>query len=760
MSEKHTIGSSCAGKAHIVLEHVDFETTTDALLTKTLIRQHYRNVGDAAAEAEYSFPITWQAAVTRFAAQLGDEAFEAVAYASEEAEERYEDAVESGDTPILLNCFDAICRATIGNLLPGETLVLEIETAEAVRIVDGGFLLRLPTVIDFRYTSKSLTENFQVLPDIPVNLLADYPATAVFHLHGPAANCEIEHCSHDFRVERKEDGAEAQTLVRIAHAKLDRNITLRLGGLVLPERNGRSSFGRLARGADGYLYGLFSSIVPTSLTDSSECPASLDLRLVVDGSGSMAGAAIHNAREAVTGVVDILLETDAVAVLRFGSNVVPLASAESITRRFRRRFASEYAPSIQSNLGGTEMEEALKAALRAPAETSRRTAILLITDGKVWDSESIVHAVEKAGVPVFVIAVGHSPADETLEALASATGGLVEYATPGEPIDLLAARLVTSMRRRTARPLCPALTLLPPPDDRVEPTVSFKGISDCTVARWSPIRADDVERAALSGAPSDVLNGTMAPSPGQSNGNTVPAVDCEIEDDAVAKYAAYMVFRKFHGEEREDDALDVALQNGLLTPITSLLMVKVRDEAEKADGLPVFSKIPQMPAFAGKDLGGFACFTNAQMSPARDLGAPRFVLDPSDSSLSLEDWLADFLADIEVVLFRMQEEAHALGEEDRLKTTLEDWWRRLDRSVRAILEQGRHEAQDIAKRDGRRLSDTDWYLAVAARLLERLAPLDETFDEPELCDAIRLDVAFSDEQWAVVERCVDAALSE
>ncbi len=582
--------------AHVVLERIDFESTADELLVKTVMRQHYRNIGGAAAEAEYKFPVTKQSVVTRLFVEIGGVRYRAKAFLRDEAEEAYENALEAGDLPVMISCEADCCSALIGNLKPGETLVIETHAAEPLRFINGAVTLRFPTTIDFRYASAAMIEADEC-PEAPeVNLFADREGTARFVLKGELARSRIDAASLPYTFEVRETAVGREALVAIEHAKLNRDITLRLADVPLPATaSGAAFFGRRACGPDGAEYAVLSLTTPEP---ERAARRALDLRLLIDCSGSMAGMAMAQVRKAVVGLMAALGPEDAAAGLRFGSRTELWFPAQNATKRFKRLIESVYADRLEADLGGTEMEAALQAAARIPAKpglkrgrargvslAKRRPCILMITDGLVWDVERIRAAARELGMPVFIIAVGSSPADSALEAVAEASGGFVSYVAHGESMAGLCAQMV-EMMRCTQQP-AEKLALVPKADRFLSPAWASPGMTQLFFARWESAPADWKIRAEDS-----ALGG-------------IAALD-RTDDEDLAKIAAHRFYLEDVAQDRIEAAAQMALENELVTPFTSFLAVQERSAAERTDGLPAFTQIAQMPALRDVCCDGMA----------------------------------------------------------------------------------------------------------------------------------------------------------
>jgi len=164
-----------------------------------------------------------------------------------------------------------------------------------------------------------------------------------------------------------------------------------------------------------------------------------NVMLVVDTSGSMAGAKISNVREALKTFVDqIQNDQERVGMVLFASspyNVVPPLELGTNRSQLYSTIGS-----IQAG-GNTALLDAVRVAydrLQALHDRERINAIVAMTDGLENNSNITLNRLtaymrdsNKTGVPVVVFAIGYgSDADyKTLKALADATGGQVREGT-------------------------------------------------------------------------------------------------------------------------------------------------------------------------------------------------------------------------------------------------------------------------------------------------------------------------------------------
>ncbi|MVX57465.1 hypothetical protein E5987_09690, partial [Parasutterella sp. NM82_D38] len=176
------------GKINSPLQNVVWKAEISGpLMTYTSI-QHYRNDSSNPVEIVYSFPLPYgKSVISKFRVTINGITREAKVYAKEESKERYEDGIESGDTPILLEITEKdFCTVSLGNIKPGETASVELEYFRLLECCDGRIRLTIPTVIDDRYAS-----NWQDIPqnehEITTNIFADYGCKGFIRVNGEYA---------------------------------------------------------------------------------------------------------------------------------------------------------------------------------------------------------------------------------------------------------------------------------------------------------------------------------------------------------------------------------------------------------------------------------------------------------------------------------------------------------------------------------------------------------------------------------------------
>lgn len=419
--------ASPAGSTGLTLQGVDVQARLDGLLLRTTLRQRYRN---RTGETVYTFPLAHGASLLGLSVTLGDRKLSGAVIEKQEATQRYEQAIDAGNTPVLVEqSSPGLYTANLGNLQDGEEATIEL-----LRFEQGGLRLSIPTVVAPRYGDPHAQGGLAPHESTAADWQARYPFTLTLDIIGPAAQACLSSPSHRIEVQPVPDQGtpgqgEAVRVTLEPGGWLDRDFVLRLDGLE------GQAFCVTAPDAD-------KAYPQAQAVLTSFCPrlpaqelAPLSLKILVDCSGSMTGDSIAQAKRALHEVGQWLEPADRIAYFRFGNQCVPMIpKLESCTPELVARYVKAI-EQTEADLGGTELHAALHQVFGLQSKTAAAKAdVLLITDGEVWDIEPTVKAARASGHRLFVVGVSSSPAESLLRELADQSGGACELVTPNEDI--------------------------------------------------------------------------------------------------------------------------------------------------------------------------------------------------------------------------------------------------------------------------------------------------------------------------------------
>jgi len=543
------------------------------------VEQRYRNEEDKNIEAIYTFPLAARAVLLDIEFELGGKKLSGIAVERKEAEQEYEKAIEDGNTAILLEKSSGdLYTVNLGNLMAGEEAVVRYRYAEPLVREQGRLRLVIPTAIAPRYGNP---ESAGLKPhQIPgVDIGVSYPFTLALDVLGELAKGDMSSPSHNLTMAAIEHGIR----LNLKKGWLDRDFILMMDGA------GYSNISCVRDDEQWVAMATFCPAIPDVYTDRP-----LSLRLVIDCSGSMEGDSITQARQAAIKVIETLKADDEFDVTLFGSNYRLLFGHMMPSDDFHKGRATQELIGLEADMGGTEMEDALRATTTRPSERGGGD-VLLITDGEIWRIGSLIAMAQKSHLRYFIVGVGSSPSHATLRTLAEETKGAYEAVSPNEDIESVVLRQFARMRQpRATRPQ--VAWPVPPLWTTQLPKAIFHDGTFHVYAGFSQPLAGDIKLTYSLDEKRDAQEvAHVSPWEGK------PASLARI---AIAKRIQEMSSPLYGREPGSDRPMrmtkgrlaKLAVQYNLATAYTHYLIVHERADGEKAENLPDVRQVKQMLA--------------------------------------------------------------------------------------------------------------------------------------------------------------------
>lgn len=548
----------------VPLQGVTAHGRLEGLIFELTVEQRYRNDTNRNLEAVFTFPLPLRAVLLGFDLEIGERKLSAHAVARQEASERYEQAIDQGNTAALIeHDGNGLYTVSLGNLMAGESAVIRYRYAELLDAHDGYVRLNVPTVIAPRYGNPA--DAGLEGPAIPgVDLLGEYPFEISLDLANITNVIGLRSPSHEIVTAVREDGLTVR-LTRIGF--LDRDFVLELDQAAIPPH------ALIAKDGDGYV-ALASATL--GLDTAEQRP--LALKILLDCSGSMGGDSIAAAKRALLTILDRLNADDRISLTRFGSSIDhvteglepadehSLAPLKSLVRR------------IEADLGGTEMQSALQAALSLATPAGRQADVILITDGEIYDVAGVVNLAAKSHHRLFAIAIGAAPNEALARSLADKTGGVCEFVGPNEDAE---AAILRTFKRLRSKPRALGSVQWPTKPDWIAPLPSAVFPGD-TLHLLAGFAAEP--RGSVTIAVRDAV--------GQGTDIHLQVASHPTSGDLLPRLAA----ARRIGTLEESAARDLAVKYRLATQYTSFVVVAERADGEKAENLPSTVAVPHMLA--------------------------------------------------------------------------------------------------------------------------------------------------------------------
>ena len=584
----------------IVLRDVAVSAVLRDLLAEVTVSQTYRNDEQVNIEAVYTFPLPLDAVLLDVTVVIGGRVLKGTVVEKKTAEEQYEDAVASGDAAVMLEALEpGLYTMNVGNLLPQEQAIITVCYAMLYQWVGDQLRLCLPTTVAPRF-GASPHKPHQV-PES--SLTVEHQFSLQVEVFGSLREAQFVCPSHPVTLVKSAD--KVVIALTQAHAVMDRDFILSVN---VPQST--RSFALC--GSDGEGVAVVASFQP--FFPGLQQPRPLNLAIVMDCSGSMAGDSIEQAKQALDGILTALQAQDRVTLIAFGSTVNALSDqllpCTTATIKKARRFATQ----LTADMGGTEIGKALEQAYAAVG-TMESADIFLVTDGEVSSWKDVVTQAMRAGHRIFTVGVGSAVSEAFVRGLAAGTGGACELVSPREGMaDRVVrhyARMRASRAKRVtvhwpegARDIVPATVESVFEGDTVIVCASFdRPLIGGTVVLEVETEAGDVVRHEVSIS--------MAPVSGSTDRRST-----------VARLAAAARLKTVDAGV----GLDLALRYRLVSAWTNWLVIAERSDTENTQNLPVLRKVSQTLAAGWGGVGMSFCQGGVFRSPRESFPRESFPL--------------------------------------------------------------------------------------------------------------------------------------
>lgn len=539
--------------------HVLFEIT-DRTATTT-IDQLFYNSTDIALEGEYIFPIPRAAAIKKFSMYINGQEVEAELLDATKASSIYEQIVRQSRDPALLE-YEAM------DIFKARIFPIEPFSEKRVKITYDEILKKENGTVEYLYPLN--TEKFSSQPLEAVSVVVSLKTQS------PLKN--IYSTTHEVDVVRK-SATTASVSYEEQFVKPDRDFKLYYG-------TDSSDFGlslltyREAPGEAGYF---FMDISPDSGLVQQNLIAK-DITFVIDVSGSMKGAKIREAKEALNFCVENLNPGDRFEIIRFSTEAEALFGQLTKTDGKTLDEARAYIQNLGS-IGGTNIEDALTLALKSSTATDLRDGrphtIVFLTDGKPTigetDEDKLTAKIAAANIQstrIFTFGIGYDINTHLLDTLTRLTRAYRTYIAPDENIESAIANFYTLVRSPVLTDLVIKAT---PPIKLIKTYPKLGGLPDL----FAGVSLSLIGRYTGSGDAAIILEGKVN-NRREHFTYQVSFPSRKTHHDSIpslwaARRIGYLLDQirlNGHDQELVDEITELARTHGIITPYTSYLIVE------------------------------------------------------------------------------------------------------------------------------------------------------------------------------------------
>ena len=395
------------------------------ITARVVVEQQFINSSEQWLEAIYVFPLPDESSVDHLRLRIGERVLQGEIKEKSEARAIHEKAKREGRKSSLLSQNRPnIFTTRVANIGPGEQVSVVIEYQQLVHVAGGLFSLRFPMVVGPRYIpGQPLAEdggesvqlnrtgwavNTDQVPDAseitpPVDLKGEttIPVDFTIDLAAGFAVSELNSLYHG--IDSRETGEGHYAIALTGEVVADRDFVLEWRA-----RDSRATRAALfAESLDDNQYMLLMLMPPES-EFTEVIPR--EVVVILDISGSMAGASIVQAKKAVATALDSLRPIDRFNLIVFNDKARRLFSGAEPADETHLNKARRFIDGVKAG-GGTEMKPALLLALDGSNHHERFRQVVFVTDGAVGNEDALFTLITKrlGDSRLFTVGIGSAP---------------------------------------------------------------------------------------------------------------------------------------------------------------------------------------------------------------------------------------------------------------------------------------------------------------------------------------------------------------
>jgi len=561
------------------LKHTAVTVDVSGLVARVRVVQDFENPFPEPIEAVYTFPLSQNGAVDRMSMLIGTRTIRGKILKREEARKVYETARSEGKTAALLDQERPnIFTQSVANVMPGESVRVEISYVETLNYEDGAYEFVFPMTVGPRYIPNGVQDAAKISPPIAAER-AGHDVSITVNLNAGVPVESIRSGSHEIEQINFLPG-NAKVSLKNEKAIPNKDFVLRydvtgkrIEDAVIAHRSERGGF--------------FTLILQPPDFPAPEDRTPKEIVFVLDTSGSMHGFPIEKAKEAMKLSLEGLYPDDTFNLITFAGDTHVLFDGPVPATQANIEMAQAFLDEHRGG-GGTEMMKAIKAALDPSDSKEHLRIVCFMTDGYVGNENEIIAEVQRhPKARVFSFGIGDSVNRFLLDKMAEAGRGEVEYVSLSDDGSKAAKRFYERVRS-------PMLTDI---------SIDWNGLGVTDVYPSKPgdlFSAKPVivtGRYTRGGKNTIKLKGSVAGQPYERE-IAVTLPDAEPANDSLASLWARRRVDQLSNEALNSpkaEALnkqitDLGLEFGLMTQFTSF--VAVEEKVVNQNGQPVRVEVP------------------------------------------------------------------------------------------------------------------------------------------------------------------------
>lgn len=405
------------------LKSTTVQTVINGVIADVKVTQHYANMGGRPINARYVFPASTRAAVHGMRMTVGEDVVVARIQERQTAKETFNQAKAAGQSASLLeqqrpNVFSM----DVANIMPGETVAIELHYSELLIPEEGMYAFVYPTVAGPRYSTipEADADDHHLWIQNPY-LTSGKKPTSQFSIEITlAAGLPLQQVACDTHATDVEWDSEAQARIKLAESEThggNRDFILRY----------RLTGDRIHSGLmlyEGRQENFFMLMVQPPKRVVPEIIPPREYIFVVDVSGSMHGFPLDTAKALLQELIGSLRPVDSFNVILFAGAANVLAPRSLPAAPSNIEAALDHIDRQQGG-GSTELYGAIQKGLSLPRSEGHSRTMVVVTDGYIAAEKEVFGLIADNlnRNNVFAFGIGSSVNRYLIEGLAKAGQG-------------------------------------------------------------------------------------------------------------------------------------------------------------------------------------------------------------------------------------------------------------------------------------------------------------------------------------------------
>ena len=390
-----------------------YDVDISGIIANVKITQTFQNVTqDWIKEGMYAFPVAQNAAVYQMKLIIGKRVIEGEIHEKKQAQQIYEKAKSQGlAASIVKQHRPNLFTTDVANIMPNEKVTVEISYQQSLAYEAGHIDFRLPLAIKSRYMQERFLADLKSPPTndldlqvtaLPESNINDSQQRRIHvSLEAGFTLSDLKSLHHNVTITPEDS---RQLIVLNDRQLYDKNdFVIRW----YPEPGNEPQAALFSEYLNGEEYVLMMLLPPQNTLKNTQ---KREVVFIVDTSGSMHGAAMNAAKDALLFGLTQIDSEDKFNVIEFNSQAKSLFEKSQLAIPENMDKAIDFISSLKAD-GGTNMGPALALSMQDNVLDDHLKQIIFMTDGSVGNEAQLFKQIQNdiGQARLFTLAIGPAP---------------------------------------------------------------------------------------------------------------------------------------------------------------------------------------------------------------------------------------------------------------------------------------------------------------------------------------------------------------